>query len=272
MKRIAILLLATLLILSAVPVVSIATSAAEAAQAGDTLLSIYTPGELLQLWYQIGAMLRINGYYPFAELEKGATGYEVTALQTQLAALGYYRKEIVANYGNGTYDAMRTFEKANSLKADGKASTADQQVLYSGAAAAAEAASAADTTQTDDALLSIYTPEELSQMWYQIGALMRANGTYPFEELQNGNVGYEVTALQTRLKELNYYQKEIVNTFGNGTYNAVRDFEKANGLKTDGMASAADQRLLFSSASAAYVQPITTNSNSNNDATSGATP
>ena len=67
-------------------------------------------------------LLLINGSYPFSELEKGDTGYEVTALQTQLAALGYYQKEIVDNFGNGTYNAMRSFETEYSLDVNGVAS------------------------------------------------------------------------------------------------------------------------------------------------------
>ena len=52
--------------------------------------------------------------------------------------------------------------------------------------------------------------------WIEAGDLLRANGAYPFAKLQKGDVGYEVTMLQTRLKALQYYQKEIVSNFGSG--------------------------------------------------------
>ena len=96
----------------------------------DTSMASYTPEELLQQWYQIGAMLRTNGTYPFTALKKGDKGYEVQALQTRLAELGYYTKAVVDNYGTGTYTAMRLFEKTNKLKVDGKASVEDQIALY----------------------------------------------------------------------------------------------------------------------------------------------
>ncbi|MDD3212999.1 MAG: peptidoglycan-binding domain-containing protein [Eubacteriales bacterium] len=117
-----------------------------------------------------------------------------------------------------------------------------------------------------------YTPEEILQQWYQLGDLLRENGNYPYAELGKGDTGYEVTALQTRLTELGYYHKEIVDNYGSGTYSAMRAFEKANGLTVDGKASVADQQLLFSNAAAAYTATSSSSgSNSKSDATSGAT-
>lgn len=116
------------------------------------------------------------------------------------------------------------------------------------------------------------TPEEMLQQWYQLGELLRENGNYPYVELGKGDTGYEVTALQTRLTELGYYHKEIVDNFGSGTYSAMRAFEKANGLTVDGKASVADQQLLFSAAAAAYTATSSSGgSNRKSDATSGAT-
>lgn len=98
-------------------------------------------------------------------------------------------------------------------------------------------------SQTD----SGYTPEELLAIWYQVGAMMHENGTYPYVELRYGDTGYEVMTLQTRLKELSYYDKEVVPTFGGGTGTAMRLFEKVNKLKVNGWASVEDQQLLFKS-------------------------
>lgn len=92
-----------------------------------------------------------------------------------------------------------------------------------------------------------YTPEELLMLWYQVGAMLRENGTYPYVELRKNDTGYEVMALQTRLRELNYYDKEVVPTFGGGTEAAMRHFEKINQLKVNGWASVEDQQLLFKS-------------------------
>ena len=258
MKRLFTLLAAALILFSTL----VFTGAA--AQSSDTLLDHFTPDELLQQWTAIRELLKTNGAYPFADLEKDDTGYEVTALQTRLAALGYYKKEIVDVFGNGSYDAMRAFTKANGLTVSGKASAQDQQVLYSTAAIAADGKTLqADTTQTEDTTYSMYTPEELAQMWEQIGATLRTVGMYPFVELQKGNIGYDVTILQTRLAALGYYQKEVVTEFGSGTYNALREFETQNGLHVDGVASAADQQALFADTAAAYTQPQKTTTTTN---------
>ena len=269
MKRLITLLLTVMLLFSLPPTTGFAESAADNTDA-DIIISNYTADELLQIWQQLGILLRDNGAYPFSELERGDTGYEVTALQTQLNALGYYQKAIVDNFGNGTYNVLRTFEKENGLKVNGVASPEDQQFIYQ-----AVAALNADVGQAENDTFSAYTPEELLQLWTEIGVILRANASYPFVELEKGDIGYEVTMLQTRLQELGYYQKDIVDNFGSGTFNGIRDFERQNGLIADGIASPADQQYLFSDAAAAYVQQTTTRTNTTTtqtDATSGATP
>lgn len=137
MKRITILILSAFLFIAAVPVSGEATATA----AGDTFYSSYTSEELLALWTQVSDLLRADGAYPYVELEKGDTGYEVAALQTRLTELGYYQKEIVDNFGNGTYSAMRAFEKDYGLTVDGVASVSDQQLLFGGTVSAGTAAS-----------------------------------------------------------------------------------------------------------------------------------
>ncbi|NLI21866.1 MAG: hypothetical protein GX418_10005 [Clostridiales bacterium] len=139
-----------------------------------------------------------------------------------------------------------------------------------------------ETTTPADTVSTTVTaaPEELLQQWYQIGAQLRVNGLYPYVELKKGDTGYEVLALQTRLAELGYYEKAVVTKFGGGTYSAMRAFEKANGLPVNGVASVADQQLLFSANAVAYTAQTKTGSNAGSsrsssqpdtDATSGAT-
>ncbi len=89
------------------------------------------------------------------------------------------------------------------------------------------------------------TPEELFALWYHAAAKMRESEIYPYVELRRGDTGYEVLSLQARLARLNYYGKEIDPHYGSGTEAAMRMFEKVNGLKINGVASAEDQKLLF---------------------------
>ena len=92
-----------------------------------------------------------------------------------------------------------------------------------------------------------YTPEELLQMWEQIITMMREAECYPYVDLRQGDKGYEVIFLQTRLAQLLYYGKAIDPQFGRGTYSAMRMFEKVHNLPVNGIASVNDQKLLFSS-------------------------
>ena len=140
MKKFLAALLAAMLLFAAAPAFAVSLD--------DTALSSYTPDELLQLWNQIGDLLRADGNYPYVELEQGNTGYDVFLLQTRLTELGYYHKEIVDYFGNGTYSAMRAFEQANGLRVNGVASVSDQQVLFSDAAVAYSGQSVSGSTTT----------------------------------------------------------------------------------------------------------------------------
>ena len=54
--------------------------------------------------------------------------------------------------------------------------------------------------------------------------------------LKRGSRGAEVKQLQTALKEQGYYSGKIDGVFGKGTLNAVKAFQRKNGLKADGIA------------------------------------
>lgn len=51
--------------------------------------------------------------------------------------------------------------------------------------------------------------------------------------LRRGDTGEDVKALQFLLNDLGY-ELELDGTYGRGTQNAVRDFQKKNGVKADG--------------------------------------
>lgn len=53
-------------------------------------------------------------------LKKGDKGDDVKAVQVRLVALGYYTGKLDGKYGNGTYNAVRTFQARNALTVDGK--------------------------------------------------------------------------------------------------------------------------------------------------------
>lgn len=65
--------------------------------------------------------------------------------------------------------------------------------------------------------------------------------------LKEGAKGQEVRELQQRLQDLGYYTRTVDGTFGAGTTAALKDFQKANGLSTDGIAGPKTMEILNSS-------------------------
>lgn len=58
-----------------------------------------------------------------ASYKKGSSGAVVTQIQTKLKAWGYYTGAVDGVFGSGTEKAVRWFQRANGLEADGKVGT-----------------------------------------------------------------------------------------------------------------------------------------------------
>ncbi|MDD5018633.1 MAG: peptidoglycan-binding protein, partial [Eubacteriales bacterium] len=90
-------------------------------------------------------------------LKVGSSGEAVSALQTKLAALGYYTYGTVTGYyGSVTKAAVSSFQSACGLLTDGVAGPATRNRLFSGSAPAAAAVSAG--TIADIALSQVGKP------------------------------------------------------------------------------------------------------------------
>lgn len=76
-----------------------------------------------------------------------------------------------------------------------------------------------------------------------------------------GSRGEEVKQIQTKLKQWGYYSGNIDGIYGTGTFNAVKSFQKKNGLDVDGIAGEKTLKALG----------ITSGSNNSNSATSNNT-
>ena len=122
-------------------------------------------------------------------LKSGASGLEVRKLQGRLAELGYYSGGVDGIYGSTTASAVKAFQRANGLSADGQAGSATQTKLYS--ANAKYAASPVTTANPDQT-----------------------------RTLTVGMTGNDVYALQERLIELNYLSGVADGVFGTETQTA----------------------------------------------------
>ncbi len=80
---------------------------------------------------------------------------------------------------------------------------------------------------------------------------------------KNGSSGEEVRKIQTKLKNWGYYNGSVDGVYGWQTENAVRSFQKKNGLKADGVAGEATLNAMgiFSSNTSSSSQSSPNNAN-----------
>ncbi len=137
-------------------------------------------------------------------IKLGSSGTTVKNMQTKLAALGYYYGENTGNVGEKTEAAIKAFQKANGLTADGIAGP--QTLAKIDAAYAAKGGSSSASSSSS------------------------GNG------LKLGSTGSDVRDLQSNLTTLGFYWADITGSFGEKTEAAVKSFQKAKGLTADGVA------------------------------------
>ena len=125
-------------------------------------------------------------------------GGEVTRLKRRLNTLGYYGTDFNEIYDIATATAVARFQMANGLDINGDAWGAAAQRIYSPYA----------VEYTD----------------------------YPRSfNLSLGDSGYAVKQAQEYLRYLGFYGGSITGYFGEGTFDAVKTFQKANGFTVDGV-------------------------------------
>jgi peptidoglycan hydrolase-like protein with peptidoglycan-binding domain len=167
-----------------------------------------------------------------------ATGSDVTQLQQQLIQLGYYNGAVTGVFDQQTQAAVMNFQRDQGLAVDGIVGSATEAALNR---APAQPVSVA--TGTVSAGTTSYTP-----------ASTPSDGL-----LQLGDVGSEVSDLQTRLQALGYYDGPISGSFGSQTQTALMAFQQAQGLTVDGIAGPRVSAALGTVAAASPVtsQPVT---------------
>ena len=169
---------------------------------------------------------------PGSTIRLNDTGEPVGQVQEKLKELGYYAGEITKKYDTATRSAVTAFQKKNGLKADGLAGLATRTLLDSGTGLPA------DATPTPKAAEPTPAPV---QTW-----------EIPGSTVKNGSEGADAKKVQTRLKELGYYQGKVDGKFGRASMNALKNFQTNNGLKADGVAGKDTYAKLFSAAAVSY--------------------
>ena len=141
-------------------------------------------------------------------------GENVTALQTALAQLGYYEKDIDGIFGAGTLKAVKAFQKDQYMTVDGLAGWATQAKLTSLTGVVFQ--------ETEDDKVEM--PEKPKTIFA---------GDY--RTMQFGTAGDRVRILQRALLALGFEVK-VDGSYGSTTHAAVKAFQKIVGLTQDGKA------------------------------------
>lgn len=132
-------------------------------------------------------------------LQQGMRGNGVKRLQQQLTQVGIYNGPVTGYFGSQTAAAVRRFQQAQGLPADGKAGPRTLNAL---------SAAAGDDEVTN---------------------------TTPFKPFQQGAQGELVRELQFRLSLLGYLNGRVTRNFDNTTKQAVIRFQRSRSLTTDGI-------------------------------------
>lgn len=145
-------------------------------------------------------VIQIAGASAAVTYSRGSTGETVKKIQQVLADKGYYAGSVDGIFGSGTTSAVKKFQSANGLTADGVV----------GSKTLAKLGISSSNVETKGKTIS---------------------GT-----LKQGSSGNDVELLQQALKNKGYYMGAIDGNFGAGTFSAVKAFQNASRLTVDGVA------------------------------------
>ena len=173
-------------------------------------------------------------------LQRGFTNSEeVRSLQKRLKELGYYKGSADGDFGPATEAAVKEFQKANGLTADGKAGEKTLSKLNGNSAVSYKQAHATAT------------PKATQKPTQKVTSTPRPTATPNLEKdyyLQSGSKGKKVETLQRRLIELGWMSGSVTGTYDERTEAAVEAFQqKTKSLWADGIAGPETLKALYSS-------------------------
>ena len=180
-------------------------------------------------------------------LQRGFTDSdEVRALQKRLRALGWYTGSADGDFGPATEAAVKAFQRANGLSADGKAGEKTLEKLNSSSAISKKEANATPTPKPKAKATAKPTaratkkPTATPRPTKRATATPRPTATPNLSKdyyLQKGSSGSRVRTLQNRLIALGYLAGRATGTYDDATEAAVLAFQKrTRSLYEDGIA------------------------------------
>lgn len=164
-------------------------------------------------------------------LHEGDSGEDVYNLQARLFELGYYNGRIDGRYSSETTAAVKAFQKANGLSADGIAGSGTLSILYGDAPVSYNAYFGLSGNGASGGTTTV-VPTPVPDMTTVI---------------QWESEGDNVRQYQQRLVELGYLDsKSVTGKFNQKTVEATKAFQTMNDLKVDGAAGPQSLKLIYS--------------------------
>jgi peptidoglycan hydrolase-like protein with peptidoglycan-binding domain len=161
---------------------------------------------------------------PNRTLKRGDRGSDVTAVQQRLRDLRYFNGQLTGYFGSTTQDAVIRFQQASGLQPDGFVGSETRAALFGTATATSEF--------YPDNSLGLPPPPPISGNF----SSERFNQSPFTPVLRLGDRGSEVERLQQALRRRGFNPGRIDGIFGSQTQEAVRQFQRVNGLWPDGIA------------------------------------
>lgn len=169
----------------------------------------------------------------------GDENSDVKKLQQALQILGYYSGKIDGKYGKGTTAAVKAYQKAHKLTADGSAGELTIKSIFG------SVSSKSLTTQPAPGSSSGSSSSSSGSKYKTVSSISEI-GSAP-GKTQKGDSGSDVVKIQQALEYLGYYSGNIDGVYGESTVAAVKKFQSKRGMKADGIAGAGTIRVLFGS-------------------------
>lgn len=166
-------------------------------------------------------------------LKKGDEGDAVRALQSKLKSKGYLSGLVDGSYGSATEEAVKAFQRANGISADGKAGSSTLKALFLDSSKTASSNSSSSSSKA--------TATPVPNTYIRVTSA--PDGSYV--TLEKGTMGSLVTKLQRALKSAGYFKGTADGYYGEDTAEAVKRFQRDKGLTQDGKAGPATQRYLY---------------------------
>ena len=138
---------------------------------------------------------------------------EVATIQTALTELGLYSADITGHFGEKTETAVKKFQKKYAFETNG---IVDEDVFDELCKAAGMSASGSSSSSSSSS---------------GSGSSSASSSTL----LKAGDESTAVRQLQENLTALGYYSGSITGHFGSITQEAVKKFQRQNGLSADGI-------------------------------------